>query len=191
MFNNAVNPPTAPEAPPINVNIPTTPFMTNMSTGSQSSGSSSKSGINWSLPFLKDLQPRLLGSADTAIDAAENMSGTLQDQYSNMMRRAMGPEAFQGTLNQLAQRGMVNSTQGENAMSGAAKGIAKMIADQAFQSLLAGEQAKMQVPSILAQLAQLGQETTSSSGSRGSSNSVSYQAPDYRLLAEIYGLLPD
>ena len=101
------------------------------------------------------------------------MGQTVQDQYSNLMNQAMGPQAFQGTLNQLAQRNMLNSSVAGNALAQTAVPIAQAVGNQGWQSALAGQQAQMQVPTSLAQLAQLGQE--SNNMSTGASTSSGQQ----------------
>lgn len=167
-------------------NIPTNLFPTSTSTQKSGSSSSSWGGINWKSPFMKDLLPYLQDAPGKLIGAVDNMGQTLNDQYANLMRRGLGPEAYQGTLNQLAQKGMLNSSVAGDSMASATKGISKMIGDQAFDSMLGQYSAQMQVPSILAQLAQLGQESKTSSGSSSTSTSASSNplAP-YELMASL------
>ena len=121
---------------------------------------------------MKSLLPQLQSSAQNLRGDIEGMGQTLQDQYSNLMRRGMGPESFQGTLNSLANRGMMGSSMGGDAMASTAKGISKMIADQQFNSMLAQQQALQNIPNILANMAQLGQESRSGGSSYGSSQSI-------------------
>lgn len=151
-------------------------------TSSSSSSSSSWNGINWNSPFIQGILPSLTSSALKVPKIAEALPGFLQGQYNSMMKEAMGPTAFQGTLDTLAAKNILRSSVASDAMSKVASEIAKAIAKQGWQAQLAGQQAMMNVPSILAQLAQLGQESRSSSSS---SSSQSDPLAPYRLIAEI------
>ena len=148
-------------------------FPTSTSTQQSGSSNSSKSGINWDSPFMKQLYPTITKAAADLPGLAASMGDTIQGQYSNLMRQGMGPNAFTGTLNSLAGRGMLNSNIASNAIASTGQGIAQNIGNQAFNSMLAGQNAQMQVPGLLAQLANLGQETKSSGGSYSNSKSVS------------------
>ena len=138
-----------------------------------------QTGINWGNPVNSAILPQLISSAQALPGVANNMGQTVQDQYSSLMNQAMGPQAFQGTLNELASRNMLNSSVAGNAMAQTAVPIAQAIGNQGWQSSLAGQQAQMQVPTSLAQLAQLGQESTNqstgSSVSGGTSTSTGQQ----------------
>ena len=88
------------------------------------------------------------------------------------------------TLNQLAQRGMLNSNVAGNALAGAQNQAAQDIANQGFNSQLAQYAAQMQLPNILGNIAQLAQESTGSGTSTSTSSSKSQNplAP-YELMA--------
>ena len=138
-----------------------------------------QTGINWQNPLNTAILPSLISSAQALPGLAQNMGQTAQNQYSSLMNQALGPQAFQGTLNELASRNMLNSSVAGNAMAQMATPIAQAIGNQGFLSALAGQQAQMQVPTSLAQLAQLGQESTNqstgSSTSSGESTSSGQQ----------------
>ena len=165
-------------APQSNFEIPTNLFPTSTSnqSSSQSGNSSNKgssqsqSGMNWTSDFMKNLMPSLNQSLTGLQGRVDEMGGTLQDQYSNLMRRSMQPENFQGVLNSLANKGMINSTTGENTMATAGKGIAQSVADKAFESQLQQQLASLQVPGILSNAAGLGQESSAKSSSSGQSS---------------------
>ena len=144
---------------------------TNQAQSAQNSAG--QSGVNWGNPLNTAILPSLIQSAQGLTGVANNMGQTVQDQYSSLMNQAMGPQAFQGTLNELASRNMLNSSVAGNAMAQTAVPIAQAVGNQGFQSALAGQQAKMQVPTSLAQLAQLGQESTNQS--TGASTSTGQQ----------------
>ena len=80
--------------------------------------------------------------------------------YNNQMRRAMDPSNFQGMLNSLSNRNILNSDIAADAFAGAGSNVAKSIADKAFEAQVAQSQAQMSVPGILAGLASLGQESS-------------------------------
>lgn len=125
--------------------------------------SGGQSGIDWNSPLTQAILPGLMSSGQALPGLANQMGDTLQGQYSNLMRQALGPQAFQGTLNQLADRNMLNSSVAGNALAGTASQIAGQVGNQAFQSQLAGQQAQMNVPTSLADLAKLGQQSTQQS----------------------------
>ena len=170
--------------PQQNFEIPTKLFPTTVSNSSNSSSGTSKSGINWDTDLAKGLLPGLLASGQNVQDVANGLSDTLKGQYENMMRRAMDPNNFQGILNQLSQRGVLNGTVGQDTLAQAGRGIAGDVANKAFDANIAGAEAQMKVPLILAMLVQLAQETNSqsSSGSISSSTSQNPLAP-YELMA--------
>lgn len=154
----------------------------NLALNTSGSSGGSRSGIDWNLPFMKSLMPQLNTSVSSLMDTANNLGTTIGDKYSALMRQGLGPSAFQGTLNQLSNRGMLQSNVASDTLARAGTNIMQDIANRGFDALLAGAQAKMQVPSILGSLANLGQTSTSGYGSTsqgisgGTSNQRSYSA---------------
>ena len=166
-------------------NIPTNLYPTTSSNSSSSSSSYSHSGINWDNPLNKAVLPSLTNAA-TGLQGKVDLMGTqLRDMYANDMRRAMNPNNFQGVLNSLSNRGMLNSSVAENALSKAGNIAARSIADKAFDANIAQTQRQLEVPSILSGIAQLGNESVSSSESNSSNTSSSSNplAP-YELMAQ-------
>ena len=92
-------------------------------------------------------------------------------QYENLMSRAMSPEMFQGVLNEMARKGMLDSSVAENALATAGMRSARAIDDKYYDAMLAQKQAEMAVPGILAELARLAEESKTSGASRQTSNS--------------------
>jgi len=171
--------------------IPTDLYPTSTSKQSNYSSGHSHSGINWNSPLSKGLLPSLLSTGQNLQSLTENMGQTLQDQYANLMQRALQPQAFQGTLNDLASKRMLNSTVAKDALSSAGKGIARMVADQAFNSQLAQQQAQMQVPQTLANLISLSQETNQSNKSSSSSSARSSNPLEpYELMSQMLRYQP-
>jgi len=139
-----------------------------------SNTSSGQSGIDWSDPFASQILSALTKSAQALPGLASSMGDTLTTGYSNMMQEALGSEgAFQGTLENLASRGMIDSTVASNALSSAASDIATPIANKAFEARQAQLGAQMGVPTQLAEMAALGQ--SSSEQAQGQSQSSAYQ----------------
>jgi len=171
--------------PPIDYNVPTDLFpSTNQS--SQSSGSSnSRSGINFQSPVTAAIMPDLIRSGQNLQGNVDAMGGRLQDLYANQMRRAFDPNNFQGLLNRLSNRGVMDSSIAENTLAQAGSMASKAIADKAFESNLAQSQAQLQVPNILAGIAGLGQESVSE-GTQAASSQSSTQDPlaPYQLMAD-------
>lgn len=154
------------------------------SQSSQSTSSSSRSGINWNSPFMQALLPQLNNSLNQLPSTLDNMQRTLQDQQTNLARQSLGPQALQGTLNNLAANGMINSSVAGDALSKTASTIMQDVLNRGYESALAGQQARLALPSALAGVAQLGQESSSSSRSSASSSSSNPLAP-YELAASI------
>jgi len=154
---------------------------------SSSTQSSGHSGINWDNPFVKEIMPGLTASTMGLQDIADNLGGIVQSKYSNLMREGLGPDAFQGTLNQMGQRNMLNSSVTGDALSKAAAEIMKEIGNKGYDSMLATEAARMEVPKIQAGIvSSLGQETDQQSSSGSSSSSITQDPYEpYRIGAQI------
>ena len=124
-----------------------------------SSGSSSiqrsESAIDWTSGLGQTLLPLIRTWAKKVPGIAQDMGQTLQDQYNSLMRSALQPQAFQGVLNQLANRGVLDSSITKDALSDTASRIAQKIGEQGYLSVLEGLQAQMGVPQILSKLAEL------------------------------------
>jgi hypothetical protein len=115
----------------------------------------STSGPDWSGQLGSSILPNLQETAGNLPGLAESFGPTLQGMYGNLMKQAMGPGAFQGTLNNLASRNVLNSSIASDALSKAGTNIATNVANQAYPSFLAGLEQKMQVPGVLGNLATL------------------------------------
>jgi len=109
------------------------------------------------------------------------MGETLQDRYKSLMGTALRQQAFQGTLNQLAGRNILDSSVAASALAQTAVPIMQQIGDIGFQSALAQQQAQVGLPSMLAQIAGLGQTGVSAGGAI--SRSQDPLAP-YKLLSQ-------
>ena len=155
--------------------------------GGSSGSSSGPTGINWENPFVQSIMPSLTKNTAGLMDIANNMTQVVQSKYENLMREGLGPNAFQGTMNQYGAKGMLNSSVTGDAISKLAQQIMTEIGNKGYDSMLAGEAAKMEVPKTQAGIVNaLGQETDTSGGSTSSSSSFT-QDPyeEYRLQAQI------
>jgi len=140
----------------------------------------SQTGMDWGSDFGQTLSPLLQQSAQQLPGLLSGISPAIQGQYSSLMKQALGPEAFQGTLNQLANKNMLNSSVAGDAMSKTASNIATQVGNQGYNSLLQGLLAQTQLPSQLGNLGQLLQTSQSS----GESITEQPLAP-YELLAKM------
>ena len=165
-----------------NFNIPTNLYSTSGSTSQNQSNQ--QSGIDWNTPFMQQILPSLTGAATNLQPNVDAMKQTLQDQYSNMMREALGPGALQGTLNQLAGKNMINSQVAKDALRGVSRDIMKDVANRGYESLLAQQAAQMEVPSILGNLAELGRRSTGTSTGTSTSSTQNPLEP-YQLMASL------
>jgi len=150
------------------------------------SGSSSKQGsktaIDWSTPLGQTLLPMIQAGAKNLPGLAENLGQTLQNQYQTLMRESLQPQAFQGILNQLASKGVLDSSVASNALSRTASDIAQRIGQQGYLSALKGIETKMNVPGMLGNLAELARVSEAQSVSR--SEQANPLAP-YELMARM------
>jgi len=157
-----------------NFDIPTNLYP----SSSSSSQSSSVSGVDWNSPLVQALLPSIISNAQNLPSMAENMGDTLSGYYSNLMNQSMEPQAFQGTLNSLNSRGMLNSTVASDAISNMASNIARDIGNNAYQAKLDQYNKQMEIPQMLADIARLAIEQHSQSTS---SSSYSNPLAPYQL----------
>ena len=145
-------------------------------SGSQSGSTStgrSYSGVDFGTPLNQAILPNLISSATGLQQKTDDLGRSLNDMYSNQMRRAFSPENFQGILNTLSNRNVLNSDITSDALGRAGHLAAKTIADKAFESQIAQAQNQLAVPNILGNLAALGQTSTSATDSGSTSTSFS------------------
>jgi hypothetical protein len=167
---------------PLVADIP--PYGDTTTTATASEQTASTSGIDWDSPVARDLLGSIVSSAQELPGLAETAGTQAQDYYTNLMKRAMGPQNFQGYLNALSGRGVLGSSMTENTMATAATDAARAVADKAFEASLANTQKRMEVPGILSGLVgNLGGSRTTSSGGRQATTTVTnpYAPLDYYL----------
>jgi len=154
--------PPAPPADPL-FDMPTlTP-----DSGTTTSTATGTSGIDWNTPGVAGLLDQIKNWTGIASGNAANAPGNINNFYRNMMQNALGPQAFQGTLNNLRQRNMLDSSVASDALAGAASGIAGQVGNQALDSYLKGFDVQQGMPNMLAQLASvLGGRGTTATGTQ-------------------------
>lgn len=166
--------------------IPTNLFPTTTSHHGQSS--KSFSGIDWKRPLAGSLLGDIQEWAKKLPGLAEQLPAQLEDYYDSLMGSQLGPDAFQGTLNSLASRGMIGSQVAGEALNNARRDIIRDTKEKAWAGLLEGLKAQMNVPGLLGSLAQLDQVSTSQSQGGGGSTSTNPLAPYEAMIPILLGL---
>ena len=130
---------------------------------SATSTSTGTSGIDWDSAGVEGLLSQIQDWVGRASGLAQNSQANIGNFYNNMMRESLGPQAFQGTLNNLRERNMIDSSVASDALANAQTGIASNIGNRAFDTYLKGYDTQMQMPGMLSQMAQgLGGKSASS-----------------------------
>ena len=151
----------------------TTSSNTGATTSSNTGATTSASGIDWGSPVASALLPSITEGALALPGLAKTAGTQAQEKYTNLMNQAMGPQAFQGYLNQLGKQGILNSSVAEGALSRTAQGISQDIGNKAFDASIASTDAQMKVPGYLSSITgQLG-GTTGATTSTGTGTTTS------------------
>ena len=176
----AASPVTGPAASPV-FDMPTiTPD--SGTTTSNTTGQTS-SGIDWGSPGVAGLLDQIKGWISTSSGLAQNAQANIGNYYNNLMRESLGPQAFQGTLNNLRSRNMLNSSVASDALATAQSNIAGDIGNRAFDTYLKGYDTQMQMPNMLTQLADvLGGRAATSADTGTATGTVNDPMAVYRLL---------
>ena len=181
-------------------NLPTDifPYSESQSTGSSSQAGSSSSNSYSGLPsqyrdqLLAALMPQLNSSV-------QNMEGNI-DQYTN---QALGSyqQSMQNALKhnipamiqELAKRGIINSTVGGDALGTVGSNAAIDASTKGYETSMQAALLKSQMPTILSQIAQLGQSQTANAASESSGGSTnqssSYQEDPTVMYREMSDLI--
>ena len=153
-------------------------------SGSQGTAQSNTSGTSenysgldaqYRTGILSSVLPQLQASLANFNQVPAQYADSASRLYGNLSRQALD-QSLPEILQQLASRGMLNSSVGSDAISNAAMQIIPQFANQGYQAQMNAGQMQMQIPSILATLAQLGQYSQGSSqqsGTSGSTNNAS------------------
>jgi len=149
-------------------NIPT------LTPGSATTTATGTSGIDWGSPGVAGLLDQIKNWTGIASGNAANAPGNINNFYRNMMQNALQPQAFQGTLNNLRQRNMLDSSVASDALAGTASNIAGQVGNQALSSYLKGFDVQQGMPNMLGQLANV-------LGGRGTTATQTDPMAAYRL----------
>lgn len=157
------------------------------SQSSSSGGGSnqSQSGVDWNDPMLQEAKDMILGYFKNLPGMADEYGRKVYNQYNRQMQDAMG-KGLQGTLNEMASKGMIGSSDMNSIMKNTQADIMQNIGEKAYQASSDAELLKFQVPSLLQNLAQMFQKSTSS-GSTSSSSSSYQEDPiaKYQVLSNL------
>jgi len=127
----------------------------------ESATTTSSSGFNWNAPELTGLLDQIKNWTQKTSGLAENSLPMITNFYTNLMNQALGPQAFQGTLNNLRQRNMLDSTVASDALAKVGSNIAGEIGNTGLDRYLKSVDMQAQMPGLLAQLANIIGEKTS------------------------------
>lgn len=114
------------------------------------------SGVNWQGPIAGPLADQIVSQAQNLPGLAEQLPGLLQNYFGNLMRTGLN-DAFQGEINSLASRGMLDSSVAADTLAGAGTNIMEQIGNKGYESMLQGLRSQMEVPGQMAQIAGLDQ----------------------------------
>ena len=119
--------------------------------------------INWDQnQLMSNILNELTGKVGTMgsdIDAAADKSN---EYYSRLIKDALGPEGFRGTLNTLSDRNVLRSSEAGNALARTAGDLTRGLLQDSYGGSINALNRKTEIPERLGNLAQLGTETASS-----------------------------
>jgi len=141
---------------------------TNLKPFSQSESGSqevsqSQQGVDWTDPFAQQILPVLTQSATALPKTLETLRGTMDTSYAQMLKDALGEDAFYGTLNDLAKRGVIDSSVASDSLKNVARDIARDIANKKYATQLELGKMEMGIPTQLGQLAELAKRAEATS----------------------------
>lgn len=143
------------------------------STGLNSSYSNAFSGLPEDVrnQLLTTILPQLAQSISGLNAVPGNTADAAARMYSNLSRQSL-EQSLPDILNQLAGRGVLNSSVGSDAISNSANQIIPTFANAGYQSQIDAGNMQMQIPNILGTLLGLGNYSASNSGSTGVTSSM-------------------
>jgi hypothetical protein len=123
----------------------------------------SRSGLpeEYQLQILESLIPKLLESVEGYEGNIDKSTQAAQELFETQSRRGM-KDQLQGILNSLAGRNILNSSVASDAISKGMGDIVQTGAQKGYESQMTNAALKAQLPALLANIAQLGQSSTSS-----------------------------
>jgi hypothetical protein len=123
----------------------------------------SRSGLpkQYQEQILEKLIPKLLKSVEGYEGNIDKSTQAAQELFETQSRRGM-KDQLQGILNSLAGRNILNSSVASDAISKGMGDIVQTGAQKGYESQMNDAALKAQLPALLANIAQLGQSSTSS-----------------------------
>jgi len=156
-----------------------------MPTSTSSSSSSSYTGLPEAdrTALMGSITPQLqqaITNMPQNIDAYTNQAlGSYQQMMQNALRNNM-PKTIAG----LANRGIINSTEGQNALSQTMSDAAIDASNKGYQTAMQQALLKANMPTVLGQLAELGKYASSSSSSTSTTRDPTQM---YKVMAGLIG----
>jgi hypothetical protein len=123
----------------------------------------SRSGLpeKYQLQILESLIPKLLESVEGYEGNVDKSTQAAQELFESQSRRGMKQD-LQGILNSLAGRNMLDSSVASDTIAKGMGDIVQTGAQKGYESQMNNAALKAQLPAMLANIAQLGQSSTSS-----------------------------
>ena len=110
--------------------------------------------------LLQSLMPQLLSSIADMPGNIDIYTGQALGSYQQMMQDALRKN-IPSAIGNLANRGVISSTEGQRALSDVYSSAAIDAANKGYQTAMQAALLKANIPSVLAQIGELGKVTTS------------------------------
>lgn len=147
-------------------------YQSSTSGSNQSSQGNTFSGLdaNYRNQIASGTIPQLLQAVSGLNSVPQQTANAATNLYSNMLNQGIN-SSLQGVLNQLASRGILNSSVASDTLSKTAQDLIQTNANNAYQSQIDSGKMQMLIPNILSSimgLSSYNQGNTSSTGTSGS-----------------------
>jgi hypothetical protein len=140
------------------------------------SESASYSGLpgQYQESYLSTLMPQLQSSIANMPGNIDDYTNQALGSYQQLMNNNLKTN-IPKALSNMANRGIINSTEGQNIMGNVFSSAAKEASDKGYTTAMQGALLKANMPSVLAGMADLGKSTGSQSVSQSSDPTVMYR----------------
>jgi hypothetical protein len=153
---------------------PLTNFPTDIAPSSGSTSTSySGLGQDYSNQLMEALMPQLTDAMTNRNKYIDEYTGQAQSQYLQTLQNALKTN-IPASVGQLANRGILSSTAGENVLSDVYAQAARDASTKGYDTAMQAALLKAQWPEVLAQIAELGKGSTSSSASYSTDPTAMY-----------------
>jgi hypothetical protein len=139
----------------------------------------SRSGMDYGSPIWQGIGPQMLNLGADMPNMIDQYTEQAYGNYNNMMRNALGKQGslLQGNLNELNNRGILNSSVAGDVLSKASVPLLQGIGDKAWQTGMGAAKMQMGVPALLADIANTARISRSSGSSTSTSQTTDPLAP--------------